>query len=189
MKEIRFHGRGGQGAVTASKILAAALVREGHYAQAFATYGGERRGAPVVAMVRLDGAPIRRRSLVYTPDAVVVFDPSLFAVIRPIDGLRPGGLVLVNSPTPVPPESLGGFDVRAVDAARIALAAGLGTATAPIINTAMVGAVAGATGLVAFESLCEAMAPIAEVRYDANCAAARAAYEAMSRGGELGVAL
>ena len=92
MIEIRFHGRGGQGAVIASKILASALFKEGKYAQAFPAFGAERRGAPVMAFTRFDQKAITRRSMVYEPDHVVVLDEPILALVDVTAGLKEGGL-------------------------------------------------------------------------------------------------
>src|SRR3989304_5456387 len=97
MMEIRFHGRGGQGAVLASEILAHAAFREGFHVQSFPFFGVERRGAPVTAHTRIDDRPIRIRSDVYEPDYVVVLDASLLRVLDVTQGLRRGGTVLVNA--------------------------------------------------------------------------------------------
>ena len=88
MIEIRVHGRGGQGAVTSTELLALAAINEGKYAQAFPSFGPERRGAPVMAFVRISDAPIRTRERVYNPDIVVVLDPTILKI------------VLKNSPHP-----------------------------------------------------------------------------------------
>ena len=100
MIEIRFHGRGGQGAVIASKILAAALFKEGKHAQAFPAFGGERRGAPVMAFTRFDKKTITRRSMVYEPDHVVILDESILEVADVTSGLKEGGWILINTPKP-----------------------------------------------------------------------------------------
>ena len=91
MREIRFHGRGGQGAVIASKILAEAFFREGKYVQSFPAFGAERRGAPVAAFTRVDENPIRIRTQIYAPDTVVVLDPSLLESADITSGLKPKG--------------------------------------------------------------------------------------------------
>ena len=98
MIEIRFHGRGGQGAVIASKILASALFKEGKHAQAFPAFGGERRGAPVMAFTRFDKKNITRRSMVYEPDHVVILDESILGVADVTSGLKEGGWILINTP-------------------------------------------------------------------------------------------
>ncbi|NPA25328.1 MAG: pyruvate ferredoxin oxidoreductase, partial [Deltaproteobacteria bacterium] len=97
MQEIRFHGRGGQGAVIASKIMAQALFYEGLYAQAFPTFGAERRGAPVAAFVRCDNQVINIRSRVTTPDFVIVMAARLIETVPVTDGLRENGALLINS--------------------------------------------------------------------------------------------
>ncbi|MFA5558435.1 MAG: 2-oxoacid:acceptor oxidoreductase family protein, partial [Methanofastidiosum sp.] len=97
MIEIRFHGRGGQGAVVASTILADAAFREGKYVQAFPYFGVERRGAPVTSFTRIDKNPIKIRSQVYTPNYIVVLDPTLMEVTEITSGLSEGGVVLINS--------------------------------------------------------------------------------------------
>ena len=88
MKEIRFHGRGGQGIVTAAELLAIAAFYENKYAQSFPFFGPERRGAPVISYVRIDDDPIRVRMGIYTPDCVVVLDPQLPRIINVMEGLK-----------------------------------------------------------------------------------------------------
>ena len=87
MLEIRFHGRGGQGAVTSAELLAVAAISEGRYAQSFPSFGPERRGAPVVAFSRVDDKPIRTRFAVGEPDVVIVLDPSLLKIAGPHKGI------------------------------------------------------------------------------------------------------
>jgi 2-oxoacid:acceptor oxidoreductase gamma subunit (pyruvate/2-ketoisovalerate family) len=98
VKEIRIHGRGGQGAVTAARILASAFVQEGKSVASFPMYGFERRGAPVQAFTRMDDKPIREKNQVYTPDCMVVIDPTLLKISTLFSGLKPGGILIVNSP-------------------------------------------------------------------------------------------
>ncbi len=157
MLEIRFHGRGGQGAVVASNLLAAALFSEGWEVQSFPTFGVERRGAPVAAYVRADKRPIYLRCQIRNPDHLVVLDPSLLGMLQLTSDLKPGGWVVVNTPSPPWALGLPGFRVAAVDAGRIALSWGLGSAGAPIVNTAILGAFAAATGLVRLSSVLEAV--------------------------------
>ncbi len=153
MIEIRFHGRGGQGAVTAVKILASAIYLEGKYTQAIPMYGTERRGAPVVAFCRIDDTRIRERDLVHEPDIVVVLDPLLSRSVDVTEGLKQGGLVLINYPGTYKETGLAGnFKIATVDATKIAL----DVIGRPITNTAILGAFAKATGLVKLESLEEA---------------------------------
>jgi pyruvate ferredoxin oxidoreductase gamma subunit len=97
MLEVRFHGRGGQGAVTSATILATAAIARGQYAQAFPAFGPERRGAPVLAFVRLSSEPIRNRSAIQRPDVVLVLEPSLLRLVKVDAGLKPGGTLILNS--------------------------------------------------------------------------------------------
>ncbi|MCD6414707.1 MAG: pyruvate ferredoxin oxidoreductase subunit gamma [Candidatus Diapherotrites archaeon] len=147
MKEIRFHGRGGQGAVTAAEVLAVAAFKEGKYSQAFPFFGVERRGAPVMAFTRIDDEFIRLREQVYKPNYIVVLDPTLMEVVNVFEGMREGGVVVVN--TAQMPDLPEGVDVRIVDATKIALEE-IGK---PFVNTPMLGALIGVTGLVNIDSL------------------------------------
>ncbi len=97
MFEVRFHGRGGQGVVTAADLLALAAFEEGWHAQSFPSFGSERTGAPVVAYCRLSERDIRTREPVVAPDCVIVIDPTLVHQVNLFAGLRPDGFVLVNS--------------------------------------------------------------------------------------------
>ena len=97
MFQVRFHGRGGQGVVTAAELLASAAFREDRYAQAFPSFGSERMGAPVMSFCRIDDKPIRTREPVTEPDALLIQDPTLLHQAGLLDGLRPDGYVLVNS--------------------------------------------------------------------------------------------
>ena len=96
MKEIKVLGRGGQGAVTGAQVLATAAFLEGHWAQTFPQFGAERRGAPVIAYVRLAHAAIAIRSKVYHPDVVIVMDINLFKMAKPLDGIKADGTVIIN---------------------------------------------------------------------------------------------
>ena len=98
MIEVGFHGRGGQGAVTAAELLAQAAISEGKYAQGFPNFGPERRGAPVMAFFRVSDAPIYLREKIDTPDLVVVLDDSLLDMVDVCEGLKPGGMLVVNIP-------------------------------------------------------------------------------------------
>lgn len=153
MKEIRIHGRGGQGAVLAAELLAIAAFGDGKFGQAFPAFGGERRGAPVQAFVRLDSHPIRVRYRVNQPDCVVILDASLLKVLDMLHGLRQAGVVLVN--TEDPPADLAwsaSARVFAVPATRIAMEV-LGQ---PFVNPAMLGALAAATGEVSLSAVQQA---------------------------------
>jgi len=175
--EIRWHGRGGQGAVTASEIIAKAAIAQGKYAQAFPSFGVERRGAPVEAFTRIDDKPIYVRSKIYEPDIIVVLDPTLLGP-QLAEGLKENGLVIVNSeksPDEIR-ELLGRKDVRVavVDATKIALE----TLRRPIVNTAILGAFVKATGLVDLDKVLEAVKEKVPPRtVEANLEAVKRAYE------------
>lgn len=179
MIEVRFHGRGGQGSVVASEILASALFKEGKWVQAFPTFGVERRGAPVAAFLRVSERPIRLRCQIASPDHVIILDPTLIPVVDVTSGLKPGGWIIVNSEHP--PDSFvslcrSGWRVATVDAGEIALRNGLGSRTNPIVNTAILGAFAKVTQLVHLASIEDAIRTGVPVRPDENVAAAEEAY-------------
>jgi pyruvate ferredoxin oxidoreductase gamma subunit len=96
MIEFRFHGRGGQGAVTSAELLALAAIDEGRYAQAFPSFGPERRGAPVIAFARIDDSQIRNRTAVQRPNIVCVLDPSILSIVKVAEGIAPGGTLVLN---------------------------------------------------------------------------------------------
>jgi pyruvate ferredoxin oxidoreductase gamma subunit/2-oxoisovalerate ferredoxin oxidoreductase gamma subunit len=176
MIEIRIHGRGGQGAVIASQILAQAAFREGMHVQAFPAFGSERRGAPVTAFLRLDRSPIWVRSEVYQPNGLMILDQSLIGLksANVTAGLQPGGWILINSPKAASEfAELQGFAVTTVDASAIGRRQKLGSPTAPIVNTAMVGAVAELTGIAKLENLAEAIRGAVPVKVNENVAAAQ----------------
>lgn len=178
MIEIRFHGRGGQGTVVASKILADAITKEGNYVQAYPEFGVERRGAPVYAFIRIDDKPIYDKSRIYEPDHVVVVEPTLIEAIEVIEGLKEGGWIIVNSDKK--PEELyfpDKYKVATVDATDIALRHNLGTRAAPIVNTAIVGAVVKILGLARIESVLEAVREGVPIKPEENVKAAREAFE------------
>jgi len=174
--EVRFHGRGGQGAVTAATILAVAAFREGKDATAFPMFGVERRGAPVTAFVRMDEKPIDVKTQIYRPDAVVVLDTSLLDVVDVAGGLKEGGAVIVNTTKGPEEMDFGNFRVYTVDATKIAIEHGLGSKTNPIVNTAIVGAYARAVGNVKLESVKEAIIESAPSKKEENAKAAEEAY-------------
>jgi len=154
LKEIRFHGRGGQGAVTAAELLAKAVFNEGRYVQAFALFGAERRGAPVKAFARIDDKEILIRSQIYYPDYVVVLDSGLLGIIDVTEGLKERGLVLINTRKKPAEIQLGrNCGLATVDATSIALELGLLVAGLPVVNTAILGAFARATDEVKLESV------------------------------------
>jgi 2-oxoacid:acceptor oxidoreductase gamma subunit (pyruvate/2-ketoisovalerate family) len=180
MIEIRYHGRGGQGSVVASKILADAAFKEGNDVQSFPYFGVERRGAPVTAFTRIDGKPIRIKSEIYEPDYIVILDPSLVGAVDMTYGIKPDTMILVNSSKDPSGIDLGVPNRMAtVDATGIALDNKLGSMAAPIVNTAIVGAFCRMSGVVKIESVEAAIREIAPVKKDANVKAARDAYEAL----------
>lgn len=149
MIEIRFHGRGGQGSVTAAEILAKAVFEEGKYTQAFPSFGVERRGAPVTAFARISDEPIRRRYQIYNPQYVVVLDETLANVVNLTSGIqKDNGAVLVNTKRDAI-DSITDVDVHTVDATGIALDI-LGR---DIVNTTMLGFLSAKTGIVSIDSL------------------------------------
>ncbi len=178
MTEIRFHGRGGQGTVVASKILADTLSKEGNYVQAYPEFGVERRGAPVFAFIRIDNKPIYDKSRIYNPDHVVVVDPTLVEAIDVTEGLKEGGWIIVNSDKK--PEDLNfpkKFNVATINATAIAVKHKLGTLAAPIVNTAVVGAVVKILKLAKIESVMEAVREGVPMKQEDNAAAAKEAFE------------
>jgi pyruvate ferredoxin oxidoreductase gamma subunit len=181
MFQVRFHGRGGQGVVTAAELLAFAAFRENRYAQAFPSFGSERMGAPVMSFCRTDDKPIRTREPVMEPDALLIQDATLLHQSDLFAGLRPGGYVLVNSPHG--PKELGlaefaaqhrGGHLLTVPATNMALA----SLDRPLPGAPMLGGFAALTQAVSLDALLAAFAE----RFNAvvaagNSAAARAAFD------------
>jgi len=174
--EIRWHGRGGQGGVTSAELVAQAAISEGRYGQAFPSFGPERRGAPVLAFIRVSNQPIRLRMEITEPDVIVVLDPGLLPIVNVTSGLKPGGIAVVNtrkSPEEIREEFKIDWQIATVNATRIAREL-LGV---PITNTTMIGALVRVTGLVNMESL---VAPV-EHRFgrlaERNINAMKRAYE------------
>lgn len=177
MIEIRIHGRGGQGAVSASTMLATAVHKAGRHAQAFAVYGAERRGAPMVAFVRVDGVPIHLRQMVYQPHGAILLDLTLPRIVDVTAGLRSNGWILVNSPEGATyPSTFQKFTVYAVDASGIAAGLGLGTRAMPMVNTAILGAVARIGGLADLVHVLAAIPEVVPAKLEANLEAARLAF-------------
>jgi pyruvate ferredoxin oxidoreductase gamma subunit len=154
LKEIRLHGRGGQGSVTAAELIAVAAFEDQRFSQAFPAFGVERRGAPVMAFVRIADRPIRIRSQIYEPDYVIVQDVTLLDVVDVASGLKPDGKIIINTDRPKNDLKLSTkASVETIDATRIAMEI-LGR---PIVNTTMLGAFCGATKEVSLESLNKAI--------------------------------
>jgi 2-oxoacid:acceptor oxidoreductase gamma subunit (pyruvate/2-ketoisovalerate family) len=178
MLEIRFHGRGGQGTVVATILLAKAFFDAGYWVQSFPVFGVERRGAPVEAYLRIASEEILLRTNVYTPDHVVVLDHTLLQGIDVTQGLKPGGWILLNaSGTPTHMELYGGYRLALVDATRIALRHQLGTRTHPIVNTSIMGALARMLGMPPLDSIAKAIEAELAARSADNIEAARDAYK------------
>jgi len=181
MKEIKILGRGGQGAVTGAQVLATAAFLEGYWAQTFPQFGAERRGAPVIAYVRLADEVIPIRNKVYMPDTVVVMDFNLFKMIRPLDGLKADGTAILNCHAkqlntlhalPDKPNRL-----FSIDATEIAHAI-YGRTTIPITNIIIMGAYCAATGDVDLESIYKALPDyFSEDKLEINRKAAQMGFE------------
>jgi pyruvate ferredoxin oxidoreductase gamma subunit len=154
LKEIRIHGRGGQGSVTAAELLAVAAFEDGKYSQAFPAFGVERRGAPVTAFTRISDQPIRLRSQIYEPDYIIVQDPTLIEVVDVAAGAKPDGTILINTEFSAESFNLNApAKVITIDATRIAL----DIIGRPIVNTTLLGAFAGATGEIRITSIQKAI--------------------------------
>lgn len=174
--EIRWHGRGGQGTVTASVVLAEAAIYQGKYAQAYPEFGAERRGAPVRAYTRISEEPIYSRTPVLNPDVVVVLDPSLNKSLY-MDGLKSSGIVIVNSGKnldSIRSDLGGGVRVARIDATKIALE----ILKAPFVNMAMLGAVARVVPVVDMKYIEEVVKESFRPRIaEANIQAMRRAFQ------------
>lgn len=160
MFQVRIHGRGGQGVVTAAELLSVAAFLEGKHAQAFPSFGSERMGAPVVAFCRISGTEIRLREPIQTPDALIVQDATLFKAIDVLDGLKPDGFLLVNTSRSLGDIHVGNLFSRVrpdhaftIPATELALA----HIRRPAPNTALLGAFAALAGIVKLDSILEAI--------------------------------
>ncbi|HVC82556.1 MAG TPA: 2-oxoacid:acceptor oxidoreductase family protein [Chloroflexota bacterium] len=184
MFQVRIHGRGGQGVVTAAELLSVAAFLEGKHAQAFPSFGSERMGAPVVAFCRIDQREIRSREPVDTPDAVVIQDPTLLHSVDVFAGLSPAGYLLINSSRSI--ETLGIDEYASVfpaDHVRIVAATDLALAHVgrPIPNAALLGGFAALTGWIGLDAVVAAIrARFAGSVGTNNVAAAVAAYDVVS---------
>ena len=178
--EIRWHGRGGQGAVTSAELLAQAAINEGKYAQAFPSFGPERRGAPVLAFVRIDSKqPIRVRAEITQPDIVVVLDPGLLRIVNVTSGLKNDGMVVINTSKQaeqIRQEFSINWSLATIDATKVAREL-LGV---PIVNTTMIGALLRASGVVKLESLFEPLKHRFGRLAERNVNAMKRAYEETS---------
>jgi len=153
LKEIRIHGRGGQGSVTAAQLLAHAAFVEGRWVQAFPYFGAERRGAPVKAFARISDKPILVHSQIYNPDYVIVLDHAIYKVVDVTEGLKKDGTVIINTRRRPEEVELKGCRIATVDATGIALELNLLVAGLPVVNTSILGAFAKATNEVNLASV------------------------------------
>ena len=174
---IRIHGRGGQGAVTLAEVVAQAAIGEGKYAQAFPSFGPERRGAPVQAYIRIDDKkPIRNRAGVVNPDVVVVLDPGLLNIVNVTAGLKEDGMLVINTR-----QALDSIDIKLGDNQKLAVidATSIAKETlgVPIVNTTMIGALVKAKGVVNVESLLEPLNKRFGRLAEKNISAMKKAYE------------
>ena len=179
MKELRIHGRGGQGSVTAAELFATAAFAGGVHAQAFPAFGVERRGAPVQAFVRFSNEKIRLRSQVYEPDYIIVQDSTLIRDVNVFAGMSEGGIAIINTEKKGEYALPEGVRLIVIDATQIALEEiGL-----PITNTTLMGAFAAASGEITLDALKDAI----EERFpgklaETNFAAAKRAYNMVLEG-------
>ncbi len=183
LKEIRIHGRGGQGAVTAAELLAQSAFLEGRSVQAFPYFGAERRGAPVKAFARISDESILVHSQVYDPDYVIVLDPLIYRVVDVGEGLKSNGVIVVNTTKKPGDLNLAKHRVATVDATGIALELNLIVAGQPVVNTSMIGAFAKATDEIKLESITKAVKNIwTGPAGEKNAKAAELAYQRLVKG-------
>ncbi len=180
--EVRLHGRGGQGVVTAAELLSEAAFDEGRHAQAFPSFGSERMGAPVVAYCRIDDAPIRTREPVMEPHVLVVQDATLLHQVDVFAGLRSDGWVLINSRET--PHELG---IASLEAGHVITVAASDLAQLhvgrPVPNAALLGGLAALTGIVRLDAVLTAIrAKFPAALAEGNVAAAQAAYDLVDAG-------
>lgn len=179
MLEIRIHGRGGQGAVVASQILGFAFFLEGRYSQAFPTFGAERRGAPVAAFVRVSEEVIHLRSQVLQPDYVLVLSAKLAHTVDVTSGIRPGGIVLINSHKGPEEYFYPEEDCRIItmNINEIAIRNGLGQKSMPMVNAPILGAFAGLSNAVSLQALQKSLSRFIPANLPGNEKALQEAFE------------
>jgi len=178
--QIRIHGRGGQGVVSAAEMLSIAAFGEGHHAQAFPSFGSERMGAPVTAFCRIHDAEIRLREPVMQPDALIIQDPTLLHQVDLFSGLSPECYILINSTRSFDELGLGDF-VRGFARDRLcsvpASELALKYVGRPLPNAALLGGFAAIAGMLSLDSVAQAIRDRFPGKVGtANVAAARAAY-------------
>lgn len=176
MTEVRFHGRGGQGVVTCAELLSQAAIIEGKFAQSFPSFGPERRGAPVVAFLRVSEKEIRIRSQIYSPDIIIILDPTILYLPEVTSGVKENGKIIINTN-----KNLNEIKDSMNTNAKIAIVNATKIATenlgVPIVNTTMLGAFVKATGLVSADSLKSALTHRFPSAYDKNINAMMKAYD------------
>jgi pyruvate ferredoxin oxidoreductase gamma subunit len=185
MFQVRIHGRGGQGVVTAAELLSVAAFREGRHAQAFPSFGSERTGAPVVSFCRIDDQPIRLREPIMAPDALIIQDPTLLHQVDVFSGLVPDGYILINTTRSLDElglsEFLGRFRrerIRTVAATELALKH-IGR---PVPNAALLAGFAAVTGRISLDSVNAAIRDRFPPKVaTANVAAATEAYDSVMK--------
>ena len=182
MFQVRIHGRGGQGVVTAAEMLSIAAFREGKHAQAFPSFGSERTGAPVVAYCRIDEKEIRLREPVMQPDALIIQDPTLLHQVDVFAGLAPGGTILINTSRSF--EQLGlnelmqRFRTCTVPASELALK----HVGRPLPNAALLGGFCALSGRISLDSVVAAIREKFSGRVaEGNAAAAAAAHQHVAK--------
>ncbi len=182
MVEIRIHGRGGQGAVLASQILAYSFFLEGKYSQSLPTFGAERRGAPVMAFVRVSDHFINIRSRVTNPHYVIVLSSKLAETVNVTSGVSPEGVVLINSEKPASYYSFIQEKclVESININSVALKYGLGNRIMPMVNGPIIGAFAKLSGIISLESIIKTLPYFIPAKLEENKEALYEAYELMS---------
>ena len=173
MFQVRIHGRGGQGVVTAAELLSVAAFLEGKYAQAFPSFGSERMGAPLVAYCRISDKEIRLREPILEPNTVIIQDRTVIIPANAFEGIVENGFALINSSTPIINENLKNINVKCIDATNIALE-NIGR---PIPNSVLIGGFAALTGILKLDSVLEAIkSKFSGALAEKNIAAATIAY-------------
>lgn len=183
MFQVRIHGRGGQGVVSAAEMLSVAAFDEGRFAQAFPSFGSERMGAPVMAFCRIDDREIRLREPVMRPDALIVQDPTLLHQVDLFSGLSPGGHIVINSTRTFDELGIGDF-VRQFPADHLCTVPASELAMKhvgrPLPNAALLGGFAAISGQVSFEAVAKAIREkFPGAVGESNVSAARAAYDSV----------
>ena len=177
MIQIRWHGRGGQGAITAAKVVAEAAFRSGYGGAVMApTFGTERRGAPVTTSLKISREKIRDLSPILAPDIVVVLDHLILNEVDVTAGLKPGGLLVINSPRSPQDHKLTDYRVAVANVTKLGIEAGLSKG---IVNSGIIGALSKASGLIDIEILLQCISKeFASRKPENNSGSARMVYDA-----------